>query len=156
MKTASLSEIKTELQQQHTAVVIDLCIRLGKFKKENKELLTYLLFESDNTFKFIESIKEETDLAFKQMNTSNLYFVKKSMRKAVRLLNKYSRYCGSDQMTIEMLLYFCSKLKHSGIPFENSAQLLNLYNAQLKKIQSLIQSLHEDLQYDYGKELEKL
>jgi len=156
MKTASLSEIKTELQQQHTAVVIDLCIRLGKFKKENKELLTYLLFESDNTFKFIESIKEETDLAFKQMNTSNLYFVKKSMRKAVRLLNKYSRYCGSDQMTIEMLLYFCSKLKHSGIPFENSVQLLNLYNAQLKKIQSLIQSLHEDLQYDYGKELEKL
>ncbi|MBX7206016.1 MAG: hypothetical protein K1X81_11385 [Bacteroidia bacterium] len=156
MKSASLNELKTELSSLSPAEVAELCLRLAKFKKENKELLTYLLFESSDPNAFIEGIKRETDDGFANINQTSLYYVKKSVRKILRTLNKYSRYSGSAQVTIEVLLYFCAKLKHSGIPFENSAQLLNLYNAQLKKIQLLIQSLHEDLQYDYGKELEKL
>ncbi len=156
MKSASLSELKTELSTLSPVEVVELCLRLAKFKKENKELLTYLLFESSDQNAFIEAIKRETDDGFEGINQTNLYYVKKSVRKILRTLNKYSRYSGSAQITIEVLLYFCSKLKHSGIPFENSVQLLNLYNSQLKKIQQLIQSLHEDLQYDYGKELESL
>ena len=48
MKAASLQEIKEELNQLDPIKVRDLCLRLGRFKKENKELLTYLLFESFN------------------------------------------------------------------------------------------------------------
>jgi hypothetical protein len=32
----------------------------------------------------------------------------------------------------------------------------NLYQSQLKKIETVIESLHEDLQYDYRKELADL
>ncbi len=156
MKSASLSELKTELATLPPAEVIDLCLRLGKFKKENKELLTYLLFESSDSHAFIEGIKKETEIAFEEINKTSLYFVKKSVRKILRTINKYSRYCGSNQLTIEMLLHFCTTLKKSGIPFENSQQLLNLYTGQLTKIENLILLLHEDLQYDYGRELEEI
>ena len=45
MKTASLKEIKTELENVSPALLLELCLKVTKFKKENKELLTYLLFE---------------------------------------------------------------------------------------------------------------
>lgn len=156
MKSASLNELKTELGTLPPAEVIDLCVKLGKFKKENKELLTYLLFESSDPNTFIKCIKNETEVAFEKINKTSLYFAKKSIRKVLRTINKYSRYCSSNQLTIEMLLHFCATLKKSGIQLENSQQLLNLYVGQLKKIETLILVLHEDLQYDYGRELETI
>ena len=46
MKAASLKLIKTELDLLHPEKVKDLCLQLIKFKKENKELLSYLLYFS--------------------------------------------------------------------------------------------------------------
>ena len=59
MKTATVKEIKTELTHRSTQELIELCLRLSRFKKENKELLTYLLFESTHEEGYIESIKNE-------------------------------------------------------------------------------------------------
>ena len=53
MKAATLNEIKQELTNLPSTRVLDLCLRLGRFKKENKELLTYLLFEAHNIPEFI-------------------------------------------------------------------------------------------------------
>lgn len=77
MKAASLSEIKKELLRNDPVQLSELILRLARYKKENKELLTYLLFESDNEAAFIESIKVETDAFFEDINSSNLYFAKK-------------------------------------------------------------------------------
>jgi hypothetical protein len=44
----------------------------------------------------------------------------------------------------------------SGIPFKKNTALANLYQSQLKKIEKVISSMHEDLQYDYLKTLDKL
>jgi hypothetical protein len=46
MTFATLAEIKKELQQVDADLLQTLCLRLAKYKKENKELLGYLLFES--------------------------------------------------------------------------------------------------------------
>jgi hypothetical protein len=156
MKAASLSELKHELQTRSQKEVSELCLRLAKFKKENKELLTYLLFEADNLQSYIESVKIEIDEQFSLMNKSNIYFVKKSARKILRLINKFIRYAGSKEAEVQLRIYYCTALKHSGISLRKSSALTNLFNAQIKKINTAMESLHEDLQYEYRKELDDL
>lgn len=156
MKAATIHELKLELTNTPAAELIELCVRLAKFKKENKELLTYLLFEAFDEQAYIENIKTEMQQQFKEINTSSLYFVKKSLRKILRLLSKYIRYTGSAETEAKLLLYFCATLKDSGIPIEKNPVIKNMYHNQLKKISKTIATMHEDLQYEYVKELEKL
>lgn len=156
MKAASVNDIKHELAAVPDKQLIDICLRLAKFKKENKELLTYLLFEAYDEPAYIGTIKKEIDVQYEAINDSNLYYAKKSLRKILRIANKHIRYIGSKQAEVELLMYFCSKLKSSGIAFEKSAVLNNLYNQQLKKIKAAIDTFHEDLQYDYLREFKRL
>jgi len=151
MNTASSSDLKEELKTLKPAQLTELCLRLARFKKENKELLTYLLFEAHNEEGYIAGVKKEIDDLFSEINLSHLYFAKKSLRKIVRVINKYSRYSGIKQTEIELRLYFCVTLKHSEIPIHRNTVISNLYNSQLKKIDTLLKTLHEDLQYDYSK-----
>lgn len=156
MKVASINDLKQELGNLSAAELTDVCVRLAKFKKENKELMNYLLFESHDEHAYIEVVKKEISEQFTEINQSNLYFAKKSIRKILRTTGKYIKYTASKEMEISLLLHFCNTLKASGIPFHNSAALHNLYLAQLKKISKTIDTLHEDLQYDYRKMLKDL
>lgn len=156
MRTATVQEIKQELTGKKPAELVALCLRLARFKKENKELLTYLLFEAHDESGYIETVKQETDALFEEINISHLYFVKKSLRKIVRIINKHLRYMGSKQAEAELLLHFLTRLKQSDIPFEKNQVILNLYNQQLKKLYAAINELHEDLQYDLLKQTEAL
>jgi membrane-anchored protein YejM (alkaline phosphatase superfamily) len=156
METASLSDIKKELSTLELERILDLSLRLAKYKKENKELLSYLLFNAHDEQGFIKSIKNEIDEQLKEINRSNLYYVKKSLRKILRTANKYIKYSGIKQTEIELRLYFCKQVKDSRIPIQSSVAIINIYNNQIKKIRKVIALLHEDLQYDYSKELEPL
>ncbi len=156
MKSATVHEIKQELLTIKPTQLIELCLRLGRFKKENKELLTYLLFEAHDEQSYVNSIKKEIDEQFAAINLSQLYFAKKSLRKIVRIINKYCRYSGSKQTEVELRIYFCGQLKESGIPIERNPVISNLYHSQLKKTITVLNTLHEDLQYDYKRELEAL
>ena len=156
MKSSSVSEIKQELTNASSKELLALCLRLIKFKKENKELINYLLFEAHDIDGYIHKIKEEIDDQFTQINTSNVYFAKKTLRKILRITNKYIKYTASKEAEAVLLIYFCSKIIGSGIKINKSAALTNLYNNQLKKIQTVVATLHEDLQHDYKKEIESL
>jgi len=156
MKAATIHEIKQELNNIPPSTLAELCLRLAKFKKDNKELLTYLLFESSDLSGYIENVKKEIDEEFKELPKPNLYLTKKSLRKILRITAKQIRYTGSPQAEVELLTYFCSRIKESGIPIQNSPVLTNLYQQQLKKIQGVIDTMHEDLQYDYLKGLKAL
>lgn len=156
MKTASVSGLKQELMNCTPAQLTDLCLRLARFKKENKELLTYLLFEAHDTAAYIQSVKEEMALQFDSMNRSNVYFVKKTLRKIIRTAAKYTRYSGLATVEIELYIYFCSTMKAMDIPLNTNPVLYNIYQNQLKKIEKALGTLHEDLQYDYLKETGKL
>jgi len=156
MKAASLKEIKTELNQRSTQELLELCLRLSRFKKENKELLTYLLFESEDEAAFIQSIKTKVDEDFETINTKTFYLIKKSIRKVLRELKKFIRYSQNKETEVELLLYFCHKLKDFEPSIKRNTTLTNLYNRQIDYISKKVKALHEDLQYDYELELEKL
>ena len=156
MKTASLNEIKKELHQLSEPLLRELSMRMAKYKKENKELLGYLLFEAQDEASYIRSVKAEMDIQFTELHKNNLYLTTKAIRKALKITNKYCKYSGIKQTEVELLIYFCSQLKSSGIPFHRSTMLVNLYNRQLDKINKAINKLHEDLQFDYRQELEKI
>ena len=134
MKAASLKEIKTELNQRSTQELLELCLRLSRFKKENKELLTYLLFESEDEAAFIQSIKNKVDEDFETINTKTFYLIKKSIRKVLRELKKFIRYSQNKETEVELLLYFCHKLKDFKPSIKRNTTLTNLYNRQIEYI----------------------
>jgi len=156
MKASTIHELKQELLNTEPSIVVDLCLRLARFKKENKELLTYLLFEAHDTSAYIESIKNAMDQEFAAMNKTNVYFIKKSLRKILRTIKKYIRYSGLPVVEVELLIYFCTAMKDLNVSLNKNPVLLNIYQNQLKKIQSALKTMHEDLQYDYLKEIDKL
>ncbi len=156
MKPANVRLIKQELQSRSPEELVQLCLRLAKFKKENKELLTYLLFEAQDEEGYIRTIKHEVDQQFEQINTKSFYFIKKSVRKIQRQLKRYIRYSLNKETEVELLLYFCYKLKNMKPSISRSRVLTNLYARQLLMIQKKIPKLHEDLQADYTMELQKI
>jgi len=156
MKAASAKEIKQELNNLSHEALKNLCLRLSRFKKENKELLTYLLFESYNEDTYINSIKQYIDEEFQNINTKSYFFIRKSVRKTLRNTKKYIRYSQKNETEIELLLYFCKTLKNFSPSIKHSVQLVNVYNRQLALAKKKILSLHEDLQYDYTIILEEL
>ncbi|MBC8048284.1 MAG: hypothetical protein H7Y00_15900 [Fimbriimonadaceae bacterium] len=153
MQASSLSEIKKELNRLSPDEVLELCMRVVKFKKENKELLSYLLFEAQDEQAYIHNRKENIDEQFSEINMHNLRITKKNLRKILRNTNKYIRYSGNKQTLAELLIYFCKKMKSSGIAIHKSPALQNILEAQTKKIHAALKTMDEDLQYDYKKEL---
>jgi len=156
MKAASVSNIKKELKHRSPEELLEVCLRLAKFKKENKELLTYLLFESDNEQAYIDHVKIEIDAQFEEINKSSYYYIKKSVRKILRNIKKHSRYSTKKETEVELLIYFCLILKNMKPSIKRDQTLYNIYLRQLEAIKKNIATLHEDLQYDYNLELEKL
>ncbi len=153
MKAASISEIKKDLEKRGHHELVSYALRLAKFKKENKELLAFLLFEEDNISDYLENIKQETEYLFGEINKNNIYYIKKSVRKILRLLNKHIRIISSKQAEAELLIHFCNCIINYSIPLKKSRQLKNLCEAQLKKIEQALSTLHPDLQYDLKKQL---
>ena len=156
MKPATISEIKRELRNSTVDELTELCLQLSKFKKENKELLTYLLYEASDEQAFIEGIKNEMDDEFKLINRTSYYYIKKSLRKILRSIKKYIRFSKKKETEVELLTYFCKKLKQLAPEMHKSIALNNLYFRQIALITKAISSLHEDLQYDYLEELKSL
>ena len=157
MKAASVHELKDELRHQSQAQLVELCSRLARFKKENKELLTYLLFEAHDEAAYVNSVKNHTAESFAAIPLSNsLYLQKKSVRKILREVNKYVRYTGSKSVEVQLQLHFCQALKQSGINWRESPALQNLFQNIQNKIQKILPTLHEDAQYDFRRFLEAL
>ncbi len=153
----SIHDIKKELQQLPDKRLVEIVATLARYKKDNKEYLNYLLYYADSNDAYINAIIEEVDTQFAAIDVkANLYFVKKSLRKILRIITRYSRYIDDKQVTTRLLIYFCRKLKESGIPFENSKMIVNMYQQQLKKINTMIEGLHEDFQHDFKMDIENL
>jgi hypothetical protein len=156
MRAVTVREISQELTYRTPKELRDLCLRLARFKKENKELLTYLLFESSDEQLYIESVKREIDEQFEHINRKSYYLMKKSVRKILSTTRKYIRYSLKKQTEVELLIYFCSKLKALSPSIKKSPGLLSLYNRQIDGIIVKVSLLHEDLRHDYGLELNEL
>lgn len=156
MKAVTIKQLKDELSYKSANELKDLCLHLSRFKKENKELLTYLLFEAHHEEHYIQSIKELMDELFEDINTKSYFFIRKSMRKILSQVKKYIRYSKKKETETELLLYYCKKMKNFYPPIDRSVRLQNIFDTQVRMIRKAIDKLHEDLQYDYQLELEDL
>ncbi len=156
METASISIIKKELKNVAPEELQAIVTRLAKYKKENKELLSYLLFDACNEQEYIENVKAEIDEQFSNLNRTSFYLAKKKIRKVLKTTNKHIRFSGSKETEIQLRIYFCQKLKTSGLNYKASRVVFNMYINQIKRINKVLSMLHEDLQYDYCEEVENL
>lgn len=156
MQTASISKIRKELKTLPPDELIELVNRLARYKKENKELLDYLLFESADEQGYIDQVKREMEGEFETINVANLYWARKSIRRILRVTNKYIRYSGQVETEIELRAHFSRTLRDSGIPFRRSAALVNLYDREVERVEKAIKKLHEDRRGDFDGVVEEL
>ena len=156
MKAVTLKQLKEELSHKSANELKELCIHLSKFKKENKELLTYLMFESHDEEQYIQSVKDQMDVFFTEINTKSFFYIRKSVRKVLTLTKKFIRYSKKKETEVALLLYFCHKLKNFKPSINRSTRLTNTFDRQIILVKKAIATLHEDLQYDYQLELNDL
>ena len=155
MEIAPLSEIKKELKAQQPQEVLELCLRLARFKKENKELLNYLLFEQHQEDRYVEQINNEVDDVLSNMNTTGFYLAKKTIRKAHRIINKHIRFSSEKETEVELRLHFCESLRTLPISIKRSRVMMNLYRNELTRISKANAALHEDIQFEYAGRIEQ-
>ncbi len=153
--TYGLQDIKKELQHLSGLQMAELCLRLARHKKENKELLAYLLFEADNDTAFIENVKAEAGFMFSQLPVRS-YEAAKYLRKILRLIGKYIKFIASKEAEIDLLLNFCTNYIQYADRRTSYKPLRLILIRQVEKIRTTIGKLHEDLQYDFVNEYNKV
>jgi hypothetical protein len=152
IQTYGVADIKKELQHLDNTQLMELCLRLVRHKKENKELAAYILFDADNEPAFIESLVAENGFMFSQLPYNN-YQLAKGLRKILRLLNKYIKFTASKQVEIELLINFCRNyIQYVDRKASSYKPLRLIFTRQLDKIRGAIAKLHEDLQFDYSQD----
>ena len=156
MKPATITELKKELKYRTQEQLVDYCLAMARFKLESKELLTYLVFESENEATYIESVKEYIKISFQEINTLNYHYIKKTVRKILRQTKRFIRYSKKKETEAELLIYFCKTLGEMRPSYKRNTVLTNTYNKQLELAQKAIAKVHEDLQYDYNLMIEDL
>lgn len=156
LKPASSIDIKQELVKQPPKKLIELCLRLARFKKENKELLSFLLFEAEDEQSFVQTITLEIQEAFETLPRGNLYFTKKALRKILKNIVRYTKYVNNKESEVEMRLKFVKNLKAFDLPYQTNQAISHIYRQQLSKLDALVSLLHVDLQYEYKLQLEDL
>ena len=154
MNPASIDDIKNELKQLPPKKVLDLTLRLARFKKENKELLTYLLFESHDEPGYIKMLQADIDEKFATIDPSPVSKAKKEYRKILRLINRQIKYIGSKSASVELLLYFTMKLRDQEQTLH--PRLQTLFLQQITKAEKLLPLIDDDLQFDYRQKIEAL
>lgn len=153
MKAASVSDIRKELLDKNPKELQELCLRLARYKVENKELLSYLLFEAHDEAGYVSAIRNDLEELFDQLPEGNVYFIKKSLRRILRVMSKQLKYSSIAQTEVEVRLFCCHLILDKRVPLEKSTVLSNMYVQQLRKIETALAKLPEDLQFDYANEL---
>ncbi len=156
MEAASAKEIRLELKERDPKELLDICLRLSRFKKENKELLTYLLFESADEASYIDSVKEEILKELESVDKQRYYAVKRALRKVLRNLRKYIRYSGNKETEVELLLFYCEQFQDFQEAVNYYSVLDKLFVRTKDSIDKKILKLHEDLQFDYQLRIREL
>lgn len=156
MKASSISQIKKELKYASKEELIGIVLRIGKYKVENKELLSYLLFDSSDEQGYIDKIKVYMDFQFEIINRENYYFIKKSVRKILRVTKRFIKYSKNIETETTLLIHFCKNLEEMDPSYKYNQVLLNMYFRQLNLIEKNLEKMHEDLSYDFRREVDLL
>lgn len=152
MEAATISKLKKELATMNQAELMDAVLRLARFKRDNKELLTYLLFMSHDEQAYADYLCEQIDSFYVETPKPP----KKTIQKMLRWTNKCLRYSGNKETETQVRIHFCRALKSSDVQIGESRVVANLFENQIHKIEQLIEKLHEDLRFDFRQQLASL
>lgn len=148
MDTEKLSDIKKELSAKPPAELQEICIRLARYKKDNKELIAYLLYNAHDPQAYAEQVKIMLSVSFEGINR-HPYYSAKTLRKVLKQISRYAGYTALPAVEVDLLLWFCEKyIRHTDAK-TNYKPLQNLLVRQLLKLDKLMARLHEDLRFDY-------
>lgn len=156
MKIPSLAALKKELTYLNEQELSSLIVELSKFTRDNKAFLYFKLNEKDQPNLFVDSVKEELAELFQTANTTSFYLTKKSAQGIRRKLNKALKFSTNKTDQIELILFFCDKMKTYGYLKFNHPVISKLFQMQIQKAEKLILKLEDDLQYDYIQLLEQI
>jgi len=152
MSAATISQLKKELVMLDQDDLLDVCLRMAKFKVESKELLTYLLFKADDEAGYANDLSDEID----QLLSVPGQIHKKTLRKIVRWMDKSLRFSGNKETELQVRIHFCRRIRDKKISFGNCRVSANMYATQLKKIDKAIDKVHPDLQFDFNQQMSGL
>ena len=156
MKAATLHQIKKELETSSPKRIMDLTLRLIRYKTENKELISYLLFDEDDLAGYIADLRDEVSVMFDDIHLFPPYHTKRGVRKALKFISRYSKYTNAKETESELLLHLCSLMKQNGMIRNSNKVISGIYYKQLEKVEKMLPVLHEELQYDYKQKIEYL
>ena len=154
MLQTPLINIRKELNCLSHKELSALCIRLIRYKKENKELADYYLFEKNQEHLYLISAKEEIRHLFAGIQSSQPYLIKKSIRKIIRLAERYSKYSANPIIFLELYLEIMQCMLEQFPHWKTTESLIKIALSLEKKSVRLLPKLHEDLQFDYNVRLE--
>lgn len=156
MKSAPILAIKKELQTLSTKDLMSICLNLAKYKKDNKDYLSYLLFDSDNRVEYLNGCKDEMEHALDAMTYKTFYHKKKAIRAVLKKAKTRIRYTSNKEFEVDLLLYFCECIANQSAEINRNHTILGIVERQLIMIKKIVAKMHEDLQYDYNIALEEL
>jgi hypothetical protein len=143
-----LSDLKKELLELSKPELIQLCLRVAKLKRENKELLAYLIFDSEDPIFYAQKLKPEIKEVFEQP-FQHAYYLTKSIRKAMRLITKYYRFTSNKQGETELLIYLVEEFYLSWRNEYRYQALGKVIYRCLEKAQSNLKKIDEDFRADF-------
>lgn len=150
-----LSDLKKELLELSKPELIQLCLRVAKLKRENKELLAYLIYDVDDPLFYAQKLKPEIKEVFNQP-FQHPYYLTKSIRKAMRLITKYYRFTSNKQGETELLIYLVEEF-HQTWRYEYRYQALGKVIFRcLEKAQSNLNKIAEDFKADFEQPISEL
>lgn len=147
-QAATLSELKKALVQLPHDELLDVCLRLTKFKIDNKELLTYLLLKSHDEPAYAEGLCDEIDRQFRDQPPH-----KRMLRKIVRWMDRCLRFSGNKETELQVRIHFCRCVADIAPKMKRCRVTANLYATQLSKIEKTLDKVHPDLQFDFRREM---
>lgn len=156
MHSASIDTIKTELKQLPPRQVLELLLRLARFKKENKELLTYILFESANESDYVEQVKKEIAEEMEEIDGLPGYQYKKQFRKIQRKINKPIKYMGNKSATAELYLHMVKMISEKKKTIYLATFLDKTVQQYIVKIEKLLPGIEDDLATDLRKKMKQI
>ena len=156
MDTVSINVIKKELKILPHERLQEICLRLARQKKENKELLSYLLFDSLDEKEYIQSLKTEINEQFSEIKYVSYQKFPKAVRKILRNTNLYIKFSGIRETEVEILIHFCNALRNTRVRISSNPGILKIYNRVLERIKKVHSLLHEDMQFDYEEAINDL
>ncbi len=156
MNVLSIGEVKKNLKHLTDDELSALLIKLAKYKKVNKEYLSFLLLNESNEDLYVEEVKEHLTELLDNINQSSIQYAKKTLRKVLRVLKQCSAFSEKDVTQLELSVFFCNELNKLQRSIRNHSIVQGMYNREVTKIDKIMKCMHEDLVADYETEWSQL